>query len=71
MRAQIAIQALDGHLMPFGLDVAIGVGGLADASVPELPLNPPDVRAALEQPGRKGMPRRVIWPVGDRLDVAT
>jgi hypothetical protein len=47
------------------LDVAIGVGGLADAGMPELALHPPDVRATLEQPSRKGVAGGVIRPVGE------
>jgi hypothetical protein len=31
---------------------------------PELPLDPPDVRATLEEPGREGVPGGVIRPVG-------
>jgi len=53
----VVIEALAAVFMPFRSDVAIGVGGLADAGVPELSLNPPDVRTALEQPGRERVPR--------------
>jgi hypothetical protein len=44
---------------------AVGVGSLADAGVPELSLHPPNVGAALEQPGREGMPRGVVGAVGE------
>src|SRR4029453_8101470 len=44
---------------------AVGVGSLADAGVPELSLHPSDVGAALQQPGRERVPRRVIRPVGE------
>jgi len=61
----VVIEALAAVFMPFRSDVAIGVGGLADAGVPELSLNPPDVRTALEQPGRERVPSGVIGPVGE------
>ena len=51
--------------MPLGLHVAIGVGGLPDAGVPELALDPADVGAALEQPGRARVPCRVVLPIGE------
>jgi len=51
--------------MALGLHVAVGIGGLADAGVAELSLNPPDVGAALEQPGREGVPRGMIGAIGE------
>ena len=39
-----AIQRLDRSLVALRLDMSIGVRGLTDSGVPELPLDPPDVR---------------------------
>jgi hypothetical protein len=64
LAADDTIQPLDGRLVTVGLDVAVGVGGLADVRVAELSLHPPDVRAALQQPGREGVPCGVIRAVG-------
>ena len=41
--------------MPPDLDMPVGIDGLRDRRVPELSLHPPDVEAALEQPGREGL----------------
>jgi len=41
---EIAIQRLDRSLVALRLDMSIGVRGLTDSGVPELPLDPPDVR---------------------------
>src|SRR3989442_14384930 len=43
----------------------VGVRGLADTRVPELLLDPPHVRACLEQHGGESMPRGVIRAVGE------
>jgi hypothetical protein len=57
LAADDPIQRLDNVFVALRLDMSVGVGGLADAGVPELPLDPPDVRAALEQPRRERVPR--------------
>ena len=49
----VTIQTLHGDLMAVRLDVPVGIGGLANAGMPELSLDPSDVRAALEQPRRE------------------
>lgn len=38
--------------MAVGLDTFVSVGGLADARVPELLLDPPQIRAVAQEPGR-------------------
>lgn len=65
LASDVAIQRCHCGLVALRLDMPIGVGGLADAGVPELALDPPDVHPALEQPGRERVPCRVIWPVGE------
>ena len=44
----MAVETLNNVFVPLRLDVAVSVGGLTDAGVPELSLNPPDVRATLK-----------------------
>jgi len=62
---QHSVQPLNRGLVALRLDVPVGIRGLANAGVSELSMNPPDVRAAFEQPGRESVPRRVIRPVGE------
>jgi hypothetical protein len=64
LSTDVAVKTLHNVFVALRLDVPVGVGGLADTGVPKLTLHPPDVRAALEQPGREGVSRGVIRPVG-------
>jgi hypothetical protein len=50
-------------LVPFGLEMPVGVAGLSDRRVPQLPLHPSDVGACLEEPGGVAMPHRAGLPV--------
>jgi hypothetical protein len=64
----VAVEAFDGRFVAAGLDMPVGVRGLADARVPELLLHPPQVRAVVTPPtmdARKRPPPRFSpnrWP---------
>lgn len=61
----MAVKTLHSVFVALRLDVPVDVASLADAGVPELSLHPPDIRAALEQPGRERVSGGVIRPVGE------
>ena len=46
-------------LVPVRLQMPVGVAGLRDRRVPQLPLHPPDVGTSLEEPGGVAVPHRV------------
>src|SRR5215467_5615678 len=78
LRAQVPIQADHGRFVPLGLAVSIGSCRLLNACVAHLGLNPPQVCAVLQQPGRVRVSGGVVLPIGkaglgqewlpDRLD---
>ena len=60
---EVLIQAVDGRLVAVGLDVAVGVRRLRDRRMAELLLHPTEVRAVLQELGRKRVTAAVIPPV--------
>jgi len=61
---EVLVERVDGGLVPVGLHVAVGVGGLRDRGVAELLLHPTEIRPVREQPSGEGVPGGVVLPIG-------
>src|SRR5262245_54073916 len=64
LRRQVAIQTDYRNLMPFGLDMAVVVCGLADAGVAHLLLDPPQVRSVAKEPSGVCVAGRMVLAIG-------